>query len=101
MSGQARDNCDECHATMRPADHGVAWREYDHGPEAAASAERCAVCHDGESCTACHTRRPRSHSVADFAGTGHGQVAQFRLRSCLTCHAAEVECAMCHTGFSP
>jgi hypothetical protein len=101
MSGQRRSNCDECHQTMRPADHLVSWREYDHGPEAAAQTDRCALCHDGESCTACHSRRPRSHAISDFAGAGHGTVAQFRLRSCLHCHTAEVECAGCHTGFSP
>ena len=35
VSGASRDVCDECHRVMRPSDHVVSWREYDHGPDAA------------------------------------------------------------------
>ena len=43
MSGNPRQACDECHQTMRPADHRITWRELDHGPEAAADRDRCAT----------------------------------------------------------
>ena len=45
MSGNAADACDECHQTMRPADHRITLRELDHGTEAAADRKRCARCH--------------------------------------------------------
>ena len=89
MSGNPRDTCDECHQTMRPADHRITWRELDHGPEAAADRARCARCHVVEFCTACHSQRPRSHGFpGTFAGTEHALLARENVRSCLTCHVS-------------
>ena len=97
LSG-GRSACDDCHQIWRPADHGVTWRELDHGSEAGTSATRCALCHGGEYCAACHSARPRSHAPADFARQGHAMAARANLRSCFTCHRIEVECAACHAG---
>ena len=87
MSGNPRDTCDECHQTMRPADHRITFREVDHGPEAAADRERCARCHVVAFCTACHAQRPRSHGFpGSFAGSEHAVLARENVRACLTCH---------------
>ena len=98
MSGNARDACDECHQTMRPADHVITFRELDHGAEAAADRERCARCHVVEFCTACHRQRPRSHGFYGTFNMEHGALARVDVRPCLTCHNERQFCeqAMCH-----
>jgi hypothetical protein len=91
MSGNARDTCDDCHQTMRPADHRITFRELDHGPEAAADRSRCARCHVVEFCTACHSQRPRSHGFpGTFASSEHAVLARQNVRACLTCHVAGI-----------
>jgi hypothetical protein len=97
MSGNARDVCDECHQTMRPADHRITFRELDHGTEAAADRDRCARCHVVEFCTACHAQRPRSHGFPGTFLTDHGGLARINVRSCMTCHDADNDCLRCHT----
>jgi hypothetical protein len=97
MSGNARDMCDECHQTMRPADHRITFRELDHGTEAAADRDRCARCHVVEFCSACHSQRPRSHGFAGSFNNDHGPLARINLRSCLTCHQ-EAFCNGCHSA---
>jgi hypothetical protein len=99
MSGSPRDTCDDCHRVMRPQDHTVTWREYDHGPASAARADGCATCHQGDYCISCHSQRPRSHfPQIEFAGRGHGRFAQVNLRSCAACHDFAADCATsgCH-----
>ena len=95
MSGNPKDACDECHQTMRPADHTIMFRELDHGSEATADRERCARCHVTEFCTACHMQRPRSHGFPGSFTTDHGPLARIDVRACLTCHQ-ESECTACH-----
>jgi hypothetical protein len=96
MSGNPRDTCDECHQTMRPFDHTITFREMDHGTEAAANRDRCARCHVVEFCTACHSQRPRSHGFPGTFLEHHGGVARLNIRSCLTCHDQQDDCARCH-----
>lgn len=94
MSGSRRDACDDCHQVMRPHDHTVLWREFDHGPAAATRSDSCAVCHQGDFCDACHRVRPRSHFPAlDFDASGHGQLARVNLRSCAACHDMTADCS--------
>jgi hypothetical protein len=99
VSGEGQDACHQCHDVMRPRDHRVSWRDYEHGPQAAATAERCGVCHQEDFCTSCHAQRPRSH------GQSFLQVHQVRVlrdaRSCQVCHDVLVECRGCHTEGSP
>ncbi|MEJ7600618.1 MAG: hypothetical protein WKG01_22110 [Kofleriaceae bacterium] len=97
MSGNPRQACDECHQTMTPADHRITWRELDHGPEAAASRDRCATCHVVEFCTACHAQRPRSHGFYGSFTTEHARLARINVRACATCHV-ESFCAECHAA---
>lgn len=101
MSGSPRDACDDCHQVMRPRDHVVTWREYDHGPAAVADSDRCQTCHQAEMCTSCHSQPPRSHFPVSQFGMGqrHGFLAQFNMRSCLACHSPPRDCtgAGCHT----
>lgn len=98
MSGQSRDTCDECHQVMRPGDHNVTWIEFDHGPAASARADRCATCHRGSFCVACHSQPPRSHFPLTMFADSHAIPAQLRLRACLTCHNAQRFCGRCHTS---
>ncbi len=93
MSGNARQACDECHQTTKPADHRVTYRELDHGADAVADRDRCATCHVVEFCTACHKQRPRSHGFS-FT-TSHREPARVDVRACLTCHL-ESSCDQCH-----
>lgn len=86
MSGSHRDSCDQCHQVMRPRSHTVLWREYEHGPSAAARTDNCATCHTGGFCVSCHQTRPRSHNPALEFRTSHGGLAVFGLRSCSVCH---------------
>jgi hypothetical protein len=95
MSGNAHDACDECHQTMKPADHLITWRELDHGTEAAADRDRCARCHVVEFCTACHAQRPRSHGFPGSFLGDHGPLARTNVRACITCHQ-ESYCLTCH-----
>jgi hypothetical protein len=100
MSGNPRDACDECHQTMRPADHRITWRELDHGPDAVADRTRCARCHVIEFCSACHAQRPRSHGFSGTFTGDHGPLARINVRACLTCHG-ENYCLVCHLGSTP
>jgi hypothetical protein len=86
MSGNAADTCDECHQTMKPADHRITFRELDHGPEAIAHRERCATCHVISFCTACHSQRPRSHGFPGSYQYDHALAARENVIACLTCH---------------
>ncbi len=101
LSGNRRNTCDECHQVMRPRDHVALWREYNHGPEAAALPQRCTTCHQVDFCVACHRSRPRSHfPLMEWRIGGHGMQASLGLRSCMTCHRADADCsgAGCHRG---
>lgn len=101
MSGSPRDACDECHRVTAPVDHRLAWRELEHGTEAANSPDRCALCHNADSCTDCHNQLPRSHLPVMAFTTAHGLAARVNIRACLTCHTPEGPngCARagCHT----
>jgi hypothetical protein len=82
---------------MEPRSHTVTWREYDHGPEAAARSDGCAICHGGDFCIACHQVAPRSHQpLGEFSGPGHAPQAKLNPRSCITCHRPEMFCVNCH-----
>lgn len=102
MSGASRDVCDECHQIMQPHDHGLSWREFDHGPEASARADACATCHKGSFCGGCHSLLPRSHRplMAFAQEGGHALAAQINIRACITCHdpTDPNQCRRCHVG---
>lgn len=103
MSGSPRNACDECHQAMRPSDHTVLWREYDHGANAVVDHDRCATCHVVDYCTACHRIPPRSHApMGSFATGDHGDLARQNVRACLTCHEPQRDCvgAGCHERFT-
>ncbi|MBP9084685.1 MAG: hypothetical protein KBG15_01150 [Kofleriaceae bacterium] len=91
-----RTACAECHFVMRPRDHRLTWREFDHGADASASPDRCALCHVPNYCTSCHQQRPRSH-IGGFE-TMHGATARINVRACLTCHDPIQSCqgSGCH-----
>jgi hypothetical protein len=101
MSGNPYATCDECHQTMRPADHRITFRELDHGTEAAANRDRCARCHVVEFCTACHSQRPRSHGFPGSFQKEHGGLARINVRSCMTCHDQQRDCLPCHSRTVP
>ncbi len=103
MSGAAHQVCDECHQSMRPTDHNLAWREFDHGPAAAIDSDRCATCHQASFCWACHQIPPRSHfPMSLWRGREHALPASLGLSACLTCHVPERSCqeSGCHIGGS-
>ena len=91
-----RTACAECHFVMRPRDHRLTWREFDHGADASATPDRCALCHVPNYCTSCHQQRPRSH-IGGFE-TAHGATARINVRACITCHDPVQSCqgSGCH-----
>jgi hypothetical protein len=98
VQGAREDSCFQCHLTMRPRDHTLMWKT-DHGKEAQADAQRCTQCHAPETCTACHSVPPRSHTpLGEFRLGGHAEQARFGLSACLTCHTYEDTCSKCHRG---
>ena len=98
LSGRREDSCFQCHQVMRPHDHNLMFRD-DHGREAEADSSRCSQCHAPETCVACHSIPPRSHTpIADFRDGGHAQQARFSLTACLTCHTFQTTCSQCHRG---
>jgi hypothetical protein len=98
VQGAREDSCFQCHSVMRPRDHNVMFRD-DHGREAQANADRCGSCHAPDTCAACHSIPPRSHTpLGEFRLGGHAEQARFGLSSCLTCHTYETTCAKCHRG---
>ncbi len=96
LSGSARDNCQECHAVMRPRSHTLRFRTTAHGRDAARDPIACATCHEVDSCSECHAQRPPSHGP-DFS-TRHDRAAAFNPRACMTCHTFESTCIDCHVG---
>jgi hypothetical protein len=99
MSSTTKDNCFECHVVMKPRDHSLRWSTTDHGPEAAMDRQRCAVCHEADYCSRCHSQRPRSHVPFDaFVNGGHATEARLNLRQCMACHTFEDNCGRCHQG---
>lgn len=98
LSGAREDSCFQCHEVMRPRDHNLIFRT-DHGREAQTDSSRCASCHTPETCAACHSVPPRSHTpLGEFRLGGHAEQARFGLTACLTCHTYEDTCAKCHRG---
>ena len=98
VSGTHEDSCFQCHQVMKPRDHNLVFRD-DHGRDAQADGTRCATCHTPETCVACHSVPPRSHTpIADFRAGGHAEQARFGLTACLTCHTYEDTCSKCHRG---
>jgi hypothetical protein len=98
VAGAHEDSCFQCHQVMKPRDHNLMFRD-DHGREAQVDGSRCAACHTPETCVACHSVPPRSHTpIADFRQGGHAEQARFGLTSCLTCHTYQDTCSKCHRG---
>jgi hypothetical protein len=99
MSSTTNDNCFECHLVMKPRDHTLRWSTTDHGPEAAMDRQRCAVCHEADYCSRCHSQRPRSHVPFEaFVNGGHAIEARLNMRTCMACHTFEDTCGRCHQG---
>ena len=94
-----RDNCHQCHSVMRPRDHTLGWLDDSHGQAATSDRDRCATCHTGDQCVACHQVTPRSHMpLATFRLGGHATAARVDTRSCFACHTFENTCSNCHRG---
>jgi len=98
LSGSVTNNCNECHAIMRPMNHNLRFRSSEHGRVAAADATRCATCHEVDYCTECHQIAPSNHSPLAGFRYRHERVARLNARSCMTCHTFESTCRECHTG---
>jgi len=105
----ARDvagSCTDCHgaARFRPAGHDQGWARR-HGRLAGLRAtarhgERCADCHRGDGCRACHQRQqPRDHT-GYWRLRGHGLRAAGDRERCAACHV-EAYCIRCHRETPP
>ncbi len=92
----AKKNCTMCHnPTPWPADH-VRNYEKKHGIAYRDDPWRCRMCHEQSSCVACHSRRPRDHTLA-WVSRRHGLSAQTNPDRCAACHSDKNVCRRCHT----
>ena len=113
--------CDTCHTTQAPDNHTVTWRQRAHGIEASYNRNKCAACHEEDSCLKCHRNTaPQSHKavwgppVNNHCTTCHYPPTQ---NNCTVCHEAvehktappsphrallyPPNCARCHPGATP
>ena len=90
-------NCVICHTTTpRPADHT---RNYEkkHGVAYRADPHKCKMCHEDSSCVACHSQKPRDHTLA-WVRHRHGIAAQTNPQKCQACHSDPWVCRRCHNN---
>ena len=83
--------CTDCHRKNPPDSHTVAWRRKSHGLRATWDREKCAVCHEEDSCVKCHNHtEPSSHRRSNWDSSPQ--------RHCTSCHypPQRTNCAVCH-----
>jgi hypothetical protein len=83
-------SCDACHQQNPPQNHTISFRRRTHGLQATWDRNKCAACHEEDSCRKCHERTaPESHR-----GTWGGVVNSH----CVSCHypPQESNCTVCH-----
>ena len=108
-----RNDCVECHDTVKPRDHNHTWRTLSHGFMAAGNRERCLTCHRQDYCVRCHTETaPRTHR-GNWRGDRHCNWCHFSSGitpedNCVVCHkraphtsaphpvSGAVDCTTCH-----
>jgi hypothetical protein len=96
ISGSKQDNCQDCHAVMRPRSHSANFRTSLHGRLAAADSRKCATCHEIDYCTSCHEIAPTNHFPLSKFLLDHARVSRTNPRSCQTCHTFSSTCGECH-----
>lgn len=85
-----QNSCDACHQENPPDSHTVSFRRRTHGLQATWDRQRCAACHEEDSCRKCHENTaPRSHRG------GWGGITNTH---CVSCHfpPEETNCTVCH-----
>ena len=97
---EASDECATCHPAdfdLRPPDHLEPPWMRDHGFDAQATPEVCAMCHDQASCDSCHGLA-MPHPEGWLRGPeGHGLIVDDDRAVCFRCHTEEPDsCAACH-----
>lgn len=93
------NDCSVCHLELNPftspASHANRWKETHGRLTEFSGKDNCLMCHQEETCTACHkTEKPRSHNNL-FRRKTHGIKAAFDRAKCLVCHRDD-ECISCH-----
>jgi hypothetical protein len=101
-------SCESCHsvitAATRPPNHDKDWkRTHGHcsreGGEVA-TGNSCTMCHQKDSCVACHmTEMPENHTQ-HWRMRGHGIAATVDRDRCQTCHTSD-GCTRCHQETEP
>lgn len=97
---EASDECATCHPSdfdLRPPSHLEAPWMRDHGFEAKADRELCALCHEQRYCDGCHGLE-MPHPGGWLAGpVAHSVTAERDRELCATCHTEEPDsCTVCH-----
>jgi hypothetical protein len=103
---EASDECSTCHPSdfdLRPVSHLEDPWMRDHGFDAAANREMCAMCHQQSYCDSCHgVEMP--HPEGWLSGEpSHGAAVEAGREVCYRCHTREPDsCATCHhEGYDP
>ncbi len=94
-----RNDCKNCHKTMKPRSHTGLWRIKTHGLSASWDRERCKTCHETGSCINCHrTTAPMNHRGG--WRSVHGLAAKTSGERCRVCHGGSYgsasQCIECH-----
>ncbi|MCK6545716.1 hypothetical protein L6R52_07600 [Myxococcota bacterium] len=99
----ASGDCASCH-DEGPKYHAARTWPLAHGRSPSAIEDRCERCHAAETCIACHSLAPATHT-AGFRAPGsddrdaarHALLARARPSACLVCHGdIATDCARCH-----
>lgn len=87
--------CDDCHRKNPPRTHTVSWRRKSHGLRATWDRDKCATCHEEDSCVRCHNNtQPSSHRQSNWDS--------FPQLHCVSCHypAQRSNCTVCHESIT-
>ncbi|RJP25379.1 MAG: hypothetical protein C4527_17060 [Candidatus Omnitrophota bacterium] len=97
-------DCQICHLEVNritpPASHGPNWNRKHGQLQVFLRKDRCLLCHEEETCTACHTvMEPKNHTNLWRKKT-HGIQASFDRGKCMVCHRSD-QCDSCHQIAAP
>ncbi|MDX9972204.1 MAG: cytochrome c3 family protein [FCB group bacterium] len=90
MCHDQQNSCDACHQENPPQNHTVSFRRSTHGLQATWDRNKCAACHEEDSCRKCHENTaPKSHRG------GWGGITNTH---CVSCHfpPQDNNCTVCH-----
>jgi len=98
------NDCQVCHRELNPftppASHDSRWTEIHGRMTEFTGTESCLMCHQEETCQACHSIQKPSNHTSLWRRKTHGIQAAFDRAKCMVCHRDDT-CLVCHQASSP